>query len=372
MSHLFVVDVETKKVRRADERRVHRRPLRLVARQPSDRVRSPHQRRSGEQRLRRHLGRRRGRRRRAQARDPGRPDSNPQWSPDGSRIAFETSMASPKFFYTNRRIATIPAAGGPIVNLSAQFDEDPSIVRWTPAGIFFSASARTWAYLYRLDPATKAVTRLAPADRWIGSGFSLSADAQTVAFMASDAATFPEVYRRADERPWRREKLTTTGEQVAAWPSAPIEVVSWPSQDGATIEGILHKPVGFQAGKRTRCSSSSTAADGYLARDALQQHGIYPIDVWVTKGALVLEPNYRGSAGYGEKFRSLNYPEPRRRRRLGRAVRRRLPRQGGAGRCQPRRRNGLEPGRLHLGVPDHPRQRPVQGRSRSAPASRTG
>jgi dipeptidyl aminopeptidase/acylaminoacyl peptidase len=28
--------------------------------------------------------------------------------------------------------------------------------------------------------------------------------------------------------------------------------------------------------------------------------------LWLAKGALVLEPNYRGSAGYGEKFRSLN------------------------------------------------------------------
>ena len=32
----------------------------------------------------------------------------------------------------------------------------------------------------------------------------------------------------------------------------------------------------------------------------------YPIDIWLNKGAIVLEPNYRGSAGYGEKFRSLN------------------------------------------------------------------
>ena len=127
------------------------------------------------------------------------PDSNPQWSPDGSQIAFETSMASPKFFFTNRRIATIPAAGGPIVNLSAQFDEDPSIVRWTPAGIFFSAASRAWAYLYRLDPATKAVTRLAPSEQWIGSGFSLSADAQTVAFMASDAIDVSRDLRGTDQ-----------------------------------------------------------------------------------------------------------------------------------------------------------------------------
>lgn len=33
---------------------------------------------------------------------------------------------------------------------------------------------------------------------------------------------------------------------------------------------------------------------------------VYPIPQWVAKGALVLRPNYRGSAGYGEKFRSLN------------------------------------------------------------------
>ena len=34
--------------------------------------------------------------------------------------------------------------------------------------------------------------------------------------------------------------------------------------------------------------------------------GVYPIVHWLSKGALVLEPNYRGSAGYGEAFRSLN------------------------------------------------------------------
>ena len=289
------------------------------------------------------------------------PDSNPQWSPDGARIAFETSMASPRFFFTNRRIATIPAAGGPIVNLSAEFDEDPSIVRWTAAGIYFSASARTWAYLYRLDPATKAVTRLAPTDRWIGSGFSLSADAQTVAFMASDAATVPEVYV-APTKTMAPKKLTTTGEQVATWPSAPIEVVSWPSRDGATIEGILHKPVGFQPGKRYPLLVVIHGGPTAVSRATpFSSTGIYPIDLWVAKGALVLEPNYRGSAGYGEKFRSLNY------RNLGVGdawdvrVGCRLSRQGGVGRRQPRRRDGLEPGRLHLGIPVDARQRQVQG-----------
>ena len=32
----------------------------------------------------------------------------------------------------------------------------------------------------------------------------------------------------------------------------------------------------------------------------------YPIERFAAKGALILRPNYRGSAGYGEQFRSLN------------------------------------------------------------------
>ena len=32
----------------------------------------------------------------------------------------------------------------------------------------------------------------------------------------------------------------------------------------------------------------------------------YPMEMFAAKGAVILRPNYRGSAGYGEKFRSLN------------------------------------------------------------------
>ena len=32
----------------------------------------------------------------------------------------------------------------------------------------------------------------------------------------------------------------------------------------------------------------------------------YPVERFAAKGALILKPNYRGSAGYGAKFRALN------------------------------------------------------------------
>src|SRR5262249_42014167 len=92
------------------------------------------------------------------------PDAHPVWSPDGSRIAFETAMANPDYFYSNGRIATVPAAGGTPTVLTDAFDEDASIVAWRRTGLFFSASQKTYASLFRIDPDTKAIAKIGPAD----------------------------------------------------------------------------------------------------------------------------------------------------------------------------------------------------------------
>jgi dipeptidyl aminopeptidase/acylaminoacyl peptidase len=234
------------------------------------------------------------------------PDSNPVWSPDGSRIAFTTAMANPDFFYANSRIATVPSSGGAPTVLSAAFDENPSLVAWKANGVYFAAAQHTWSYLHRLDPQTKAIARLAPRDATVMSSFSLSRDGSTVAFLGSDPKSIAEVFVAPTASLSTARKLTDTNAQAAAWATSALEVVSWKSQDGATIEGVLHKPLDFNPSHKYPLLVVIHGGPTGVSQAVPFTSTIYPVDVWVPRGVLVLEPNYRGSAGYGEKFRSLN------------------------------------------------------------------
>ena len=233
------------------------------------------------------------------------PDTNPKWSPDGKKIAFETAAGSRYFFYANRRIAVVPAEGGAVQILTAAFDEDPGLVGWGRDGIYFEAQQKTYAHLFRLNPATGETEKLSSPDKIDAGNFSFSKDYGQVAFQAALENQYGEIYF-SSVAPWQGKKLTAMGEQLKGFSLAHREVISWKSADGTTIEGVLYTPANFDAKKKYPLLVVIHGGPTGVDEPIVFADRYYPVERFVAKGALILRPNYRGSAGYGEKFRSLN------------------------------------------------------------------
>ena len=237
-------------------------------------------------------------------------DSGPEWSPDGQWIAFsEFDRDLDSAFYLNGEIARIPAAGSEIEILTGAFDEDPDSAIWTAAGIRFGAGARTRRVIYALDPETRAIEEMTLPTPVVG-GASFTADGGSLAYTGQSGESLSEVFLTsvmgAVASGSGPIQLTDMTAQTEGWTVGTSEVVSWKSEDGAEIEGVLYKPAGYDPSRRYPLLVQIHGGPTGTSRPALAPSYVYPVLQWLAKGAVVLQPNYRGSAGYGEAFRSLN------------------------------------------------------------------
>lgn len=233
------------------------------------------------------------------------PDGDPHWSPDGKQIVFTSAMGNPKFFYTNNRLSVVPAEGGSPRSLTDAFDEQPNFVEWNADGLYFSGSERTASHLFCIDTVSGKISRISSPDNLISGGFSFTKDGKQVAFTSPSPTSLNELYVTSTAN-FAPRKLSAMTDQLNGFTLATREVISWKSKDGATIEGVLIKPANFDPTKKYPLLCVIHGGPTGTDRPTLLDARYYPTDIWAAKGALVLKVNYRGSAGYGEKFRQLN------------------------------------------------------------------
>jgi dipeptidyl aminopeptidase/acylaminoacyl peptidase len=235
---------------------------------------------------------------------PG-PDNGPRWSPDGRQIVFSSAMGNPKYFHSNSRLAVVAADGGKPRSITDAFDEQPNLLEWTADGVYFGANQKTASHLFRVNPATGAITRISQDDSLMLGGGSLSKNGKLVALGASTPTSLAEIYV-SQVQPFGPRKLTSMTDQVSGWKLGKREVISWTSKDGTRIEGILVKPADFDPAKKYPLLCIIHGGPTGTDRPTMIDARVYPTDIWAARGALLLKVNYRGSAGYGEAFRQLN------------------------------------------------------------------
>ncbi len=224
------------------------------------------------------------------------------WSQDEKELAFLSSTTE---VLTPDHVWTVPVAGG------AAVDRTPNLAA-SAVGIVGDTRGNTWVQVARgvrgeIDSFT-AAHELKPAFAWADGVVAdtpvfpeIASAPETLVFTVGDPDHATNV---AVADGTKLKKITNEGdEQLANVALGPANIVHWTSKDGIHLEGIATFPAGFTNGKKYPfliLPHGGPEANDNFEFDAFPR-------LVAGMGYVVLQPEYRGSTGYGSDFLNAIY-----------------------------------------------------------------
>ncbi len=225
------------------------------------------------------------------------------FSPDGTKICYSKSINEKEYYKTNiddsiLEIYDLETSKG--IQPLGGFDSSIRPVRWTEKGILVVWQDKT-KYLSGMLAESGELEVLSGNEDCVSWNASITKDNNHLAYVKATSKETFEVYLD-------HEKITNESRIFEDRLLSKKEVISWTSSDGLEIEGVLSAPYDLDCSKKHPLlvvihggpTWASFPIPSVLNRS-------YPIEEFVEKGFIVLEPNYRGSSGYGDEFLKANY-----------------------------------------------------------------
>ena len=228
-------------------------------------------------------------------------EGNAAISPDNASVLFISGSNSAFETYYNGRLFVAPAAGGParaIAGETEPIDVDSAI--WSADGksIYFLANLGVHEELFVVAAAGGKPRPITDGRHSLGA---LSRAGNRLVFTRSDSTSSNEVMTLAAGETAPKAVTHVFDDLAKTFKLGRQEAITWKGADGVTVEGVVTYPVDYQAGQKyplaVMTHGGPQAADKYSLGSMS-----YEIQVLAGRGYVSLQPNYRGSTGYGDAF----------------------------------------------------------------------
>ena len=232
--------------------------------------------------------------------DDGFEYASPTWSPDGKNLAFLRSQGLNLILAAHQKhgsaidIYRMPAAGGPMKNLTPDFDLIPGSPKWTGDLIYFGCEVGGDGNLFRMAAGGGAPVQISKGERSLG-GLSFSEHFDRIAYTAQDSTHPSEAFSANIDGSGETRLSRFNDKLLSEVDLNPAERIHFPSKDGTSIEGWIVKP---RSGTTPYPLVLDIHGGPHMAYGSEFDFEIQ----WLSNSYAVLYANPRGSTGYGEKF----------------------------------------------------------------------
>lgn len=223
-----------------------------------------------------------------------------RWSGDGQWIAYLSSRGM-DIYQTN--LFVVNTAGGAPRKLTGSFELNAGEPVWGPDGktIYFSTDKREAVNIFAADVSGGAVRQITDKPGVVSID-EISGNGQIAIGTWTDPQHPSNVFR-SDLSFHSIEPVTNQNSWLDDYALGNMEVVQWKSsKDGMDIDGVVTKPVDFDPSRKYPFllnPHGGPTGSSTLSFNPTEQ-------LLAANGYMILEPNFRGSTGRGEKFARAN------------------------------------------------------------------
>ena len=239
--------------------------------------------------------------------DNAGPDSSPRWSPDGRTLAMASKTQAGNTQWYDK-LYLFPAEGGKPRVLLQNFDLDLGAPIWSKDGkiIYWSTGQGTKLALFGVDISSGELTTTSAPMGGANGNWQFSHDNATWVYSHNDGARATDLWaaKRQGAGYAPPVRLTTANPWIDAekMQLGRVETIRWTNTEGGAIEGVLTRPVGYQAGTRYPLIVNPHGGPSGASIESFSGAN----QMFAANGFLVLEINFRGSSNYGQKHLNAN------------------------------------------------------------------